>query len=117
MAVHAFHNDLLTIDEYAIVIAAKDMGSPFLIVHLSFLIPIAMAIFDGTETEFLALYMDWLALLVLERKDSGVEVGLLGIPLLRIFDAEVHPRPIAADREGRALRHLLSLGVDDIDSY
>ena len=76
-----------------------------------------MSILDGAEAETLTFYVQRLALGILQGKDSGIEMRLLGIPGLDALGRKIHLRAVAADGIGRALRHLRPVCIHDMNAY
>ena len=64
MAVDTLEDDLLPIYKNTILLVVS----------------ILMAVFDGTEAKLLALCVQRFPRCILQGEDSGVEVGLLGVP-------------------------------------
>ena len=101
MTVGTLHDDFLPVDEEAVLLVAV----------------VLVAILDGTETEALAFRMEGLTRCIFQGEDSGIEVGLLGIPCLDTLGLEVHLRAVAGNGEGGARGYLLAFVVDQIDDH
>ena len=101
MTVHALEDNLLTIDKHTILFVAI----------------VLMTILDGAESKFLTFYMDSLSSSISQSKYSCIEIGLLCIPCLYAFGAEVYLGAIAGNRVGGTLSHFLPIVVNDINAY
>ena len=115
MTVYALEDNLLSVDEHAILLTTIDVSASFMVCFAAQ--RIRMSVFDSAETKLLTFHMEWMALNVFQRKDSSIEIRLLCIPKFGILHGEVNPCPIAGRGDVWAGCHLTSIGVNNIDAY
>ena len=106
MAVGSLENYLLSVDEDAIVVTSLN-------VRIGQILALErMAVFNGAEAKLLALHMEHLSVLVLQREHCGIAVGRLSRPKLRILGRKFHGSIVSLNGRGLALSSLFPVGVD-----
>ena len=101
MTIHTLHDDLPTIYKHTVLLIAV----------------VLVTIFDSAEAKLLALYVEGLTLCVFQSKDCCIQVRLFSIPQFRVIGTEFCFSLVAGNDVCRACRHLLAIGVNNINTH